>query len=294
MTTLQFVIVSGLSGSGKTTAIKVFEDMEFFCVDNLPTALITTFAELCNQSKDDIRRIALGIDIRARGALKDLPEALRRVEEQGHRVDLLFIEARDEILVRRYSETRRRHPLDTGEISVIEAIRRERKELMELRNYATKILDTSEYTIHQLRDFIRSWFVEPEGVREMNVAIISFGFKFGIPLNADCVVDVRFLPNPHFEPGLKECSGEDPRVVEFVLDNTIADEVLPRLKGFLDASMPQYVREGKSYFTLGVGCTGGRHRSVVVSNDIGNYLAGLGYSVTVHHRDINKTDGGGI
>lgn len=293
MTSLQFVIVSGLSGSGKTTAIKVFEDLGFFCVDNLPTALIKTFAELCDQSKGDIKRIALGIDIRARGALGDLPEALTLLEKRGHMVDLLFLEARDEILVRRYSETRRRHPLDTGEISVVEAIQRERKELMELRNSATKILNTSEYTIHQLRDFIRSWFVVPEGVQEMNIAIISFGFKFGIPLNADCVVDVRFLPNPHFEPELKEHSGNDTLVKEFVLNNAIADEVLPRLRGFLEAAMPQYVREGKSYFTLGVGCTGGRHRSVVISNEVGSYLIDQGFFVTVHHRDINKTDGGG-
>lgn len=292
MTALQFVIVSGLSGSGKTTAIKVFEDMGFFCVDNLPTAIITTFADLCGQSKDDIQRIALGIDIRARGDLGELPAALQRLREQGHRVDLLFLDARDEILVRRYSETRRRHPLDTGELSVMEAIRQEREELKDLRESATKILDTSEYTIHQLRDFIRSWFVEPEGAREMNVAIISFGFKFGIPLNADCVVDVRFLPNPHFEPELKQHSGNEPRVREFVLDNAIADEVMPRLKAFLDAAMPHYVREGKSYFTLGVGCTGGRHRSVVISNELGGYLEGQGYSVTVHHRDINKSDGG--
>ncbi len=166
MTYLRFVIVSGLSGSGKTTAIKVFEDMGFFCVDNLPTELITTFADLCSQAKkEDIRRIALGIDIRTRGVLEDVPEALQRLKEQGHRVDILFLEARDEILIRRYSETRRRHPLDTGELSVVEAIQRERQQLKELRNMATKILDTSEYTIHQLKDVIRLWFVEPEGER---------------------------------------------------------------------------------------------------------------------------------
>jgi UPF0042 nucleotide-binding protein len=258
----------------------------------LPPALITTFADLCSQAKDEIERIALGIDIRARGALGNLPETLQRLKEQGHMVDLLFLEARDEILVRRYSETRRRHPLDTGELSVVEAVQRERKELVELRNAATKILDTSEYTIHQLRDYILSWFVEPEGEREMNVAIISFGFKFGIPLNTDCLVDVRFLPNPHFEPGLKEYSGNDQRVMEFVLYNAIADDVLPHLRGFIDAAMPHYVREGKSYFTLAVGCTGGRHRSVVISNELGKHLKSQGYSVKVHNRDIDKTNGG--
>ncbi|MFQ5893950.1 MAG: RNase adapter RapZ, partial [Nitrospinota bacterium] len=157
MTPLRFVIISGLSGSGKTTAIKVFEDMGFFCVDNLPPALITTFAALCSQAKEEIRRIALGVDIRARGVLGDLPEALRQLEEQGHRVDVLFLEARDEVLIRRYSETRRRHPLDTEELSVVEAIQRERHQLADLRNMATKILDSSEYTIHQLREVIRSW-----------------------------------------------------------------------------------------------------------------------------------------
>ena len=289
MTYLRFVIVSGLSGSGKTTAIKVFEDMGFFCVDNLPTELITTFADLCSQAKkEDIRRIALGIDIRTRGVLEDVPEALQRLKEQGHRVDILFLEARDEILIRRYSETRRRHPLDTGELSVVEAIQRERQQLKELRNMATKILDTSEYTIHQLKDVIRLWFVEPEGERGMNVAVISFGFKNGIPLNADCLFDVRYLPNPHFEPELKERTGKDHRVVEFVLHNAISEEVLPRLKGYLDAAMPHYKEEGKAYLTIGVGCTGGRHRSVVIAGELGDFLKLQGYSVTIHHRDIDK------
>lgn len=288
MKPLWIVIVSGLSGSGKTTAIKVFEDLGFFCVDNLPTALLTTFADLCSQAKEDVQRIALGVDIRTRGGLGNLPEALQRLTDQGHRVDVLFLEARDEILIRRYSETRRRHPLDTGELSVVEAIRSEREELGSLRNMATKILDSSEYTIHQLRDVIHSWFVEPEGEREMNIAVMSFGFKHGIPLNADCVFDVRFLPNPHFEPELKEYSGNDQRVIEFVLNNAIASETLPRLKGLLEVALPHYIKEGKAYFTIGVGCTGGRHRSVVVSNEIGDFLKSQGYSVTIHHRDINK------
>lgn len=288
MKPLWFVIVSGLSGSGKTTAIKVFEDLGFFCVDNLPTALLTTFADLCSQAKEDIQRIALGVDIRTRGGLGSLPEALQRLTDQGHRVDVLFLEARDEILIRRYSETRRRHPLDTGELSVVEAIRREREELGSLRNMATKILDSSEYTIHQLRDVIHSWFVKPGGKQEMNIAIMSFGFKHGIPLNADCVFDVRFLPNPHFEPELKEHSGNDRQVIEFVLNNAIASEILPHFEGLLAAALPHYIAEGKAYLTIGVGCTGGRHRSVVVSNKIGDFLKSQGYSVTIHHRDINK------
>lgn len=288
MKPLWFVIVTGLSGSGKTTAIKVFEDLGFFCVDNLPTALITTFADLCSQAKEDIQRIALGVDIRTQGGLGSLPEALQRLTDQGHRVDVLFLDAREEILIRRYSETRRRHPLDTGELSVVEAIQREREELLYLRNMATKILDSSEYTIHQLRDVIHSWFVEPEGDRGMNVAVMSFGFKYGIPLNADCVFDVRFLPNPHFEPELKEHSGNDHRVIEFVLTGSIAAEILPRLKGFLEAALPHYIQEGKAYLTVGVGCTGGRHRSVVVANEVGDFLKSQGYSLTIHHRDINK------
>lgn len=288
MKPLWFVIVTGLSGSGKTTAIKVFEDLGFFCVDNLPTALIMTFADLCNQAKEDIQRIALGVDIRTQGGLGNLPEALQRLTDQGHRVDILFLDAREEILIRRYSETRRRHPLDTGELSVVEAIQREREELLYLRNMATKILDSSEYTIHQLRDVIHSWFVEPEGDRGMNVAVMSFGFKYGIPLNADCVFDVRFLPNPHFEPELKEHSGNDHRVVEFVLTSSIAVEILPRLKGFLEVALPHYIQEGKAYLTVGIGCTGGRHRSVVVANEVGGFLKSQGYSVTIHHRDINK------
>ena len=288
MKSLWFVIVTGLSGSGKTTAIKVFEDLGFFCVDNLPTALITTFADLCSQAKEDIQRIALGVDIRTQGGLGDLPETLQRLTDQGHRVDVLFLDAREEILIRRYSETRRRHPLDTGELSVVESIQREREELLYLRNMATKILDSSEYTIHQLRDVIHSWFVEPEGDRGMNVAVMSFGFKYGIPLNADCVFDVRFLPNPHFEPELKEHSGNDHRVIEFVLTNAIAVEILPSLKGFLETALPHYIQEGKAYLTVGVGCTGGRHRSVVVANEVGDFLKSQGYSLTIHHRDINK------
>jgi UPF0042 nucleotide-binding protein len=288
MKPLWFVIVSGLSGSGKTTAIKVFEDLGFFCVDNLPTALLTTFADLCSQAKEEVNRIALGVDIRTRGGLGNLPEALQRLTDQGHRVDVLFLEARDDILVRRYSETRRRHPLDTGKLSVVEAIRHEREELRSLRNMATKILDSSEYTIHQLRDVLRSWFVEPEGERGMNVAVMSFGFKYGIPLNADCVFDMRFLPNPHFEPELKEHSGNDRQVIEFVMNNAVATEIMPHLKGLLEASLPHYIDEGKSYLTIGVGCTGGRHRSVVVATEVGGFLKSQGYSVTIHHRDINK------
>ena len=282
-----FVVITGLSGAGKSYAIKCFEDMGYFCVDNLPTTLIPTFADLTARSTQAVRRVALGVDVREGEYLSHLLDALAELRARGHRVEVLFLEATDEALVRRYSETRRRHPL-ASDGSVLDAIRAERKALSHMREVADRVLDTSALTVHRLKERLVELYGAPTARPGLATALVSFGFKHGTPYDADLVFDVRFLPNPHFVEALRPLDGRDARVSGFVLEPAEAQELLRHLANFLKFLLPLYEREGKAYLTIAVGCTGGRHRSVVLVEELKRVLEGLGYVPTVVHRDLDR------
>jgi RNase adapter protein RapZ len=284
---LAFVVITGMSGAGKSFAIKCFEDMGYFCVDNLPTTLIPTFAELCVQSSREIRKIALGVDVREGEYLAHFVDALEALRGRGHRVEVLFLEAADEALVRRYHETRRRHPL-AGEGSVLDGIRAERQALAHLREAADSIIDTSGITVHQLKDRLQQAYGSQEARGRLTVSLVSFGFKYGLPYDADLVFDVRFLPNPHFVEGLRALDGRDAPAAKFVLSHDESRELLARLEDLVRFLLPLYQREGKAYLTIAIGCTGGRHRSVTLVESLRNHLEGLGYSPIVRHRDLDR------
>jgi UPF0042 nucleotide-binding protein len=284
---LAFVFITGLSGAGKSYAIKSFEDMGYFCVDNLPTTLIPTFADLIARSGQTIRRVALGVDVREGEYLSHLLDAIHELKARGHAVEVLFLEAGEEALVRRYHETRRRHPL-AAEGNVLEGIRAERKAMSHLREIADRIVDTSALTVHQLKELLVELYVTPKARLGLATSLVSFGFKHGVPFDADLVFDVRFLPNPHFVPGLRPLDGRDARVREFVLEPDECRELLDHLQGFLKFLLPRYEREGKAYLTVAVGCTGGRHRSVTLVEELRRFLDGLGYAPAVVHRDLDR------
>jgi len=284
---LSFVVITGLSGAGKSFAIKCFEDMGFFCVDNLPTTLIPTFADLIMRSEQPIQRVALGVDVREGAYLSRLLDTIRELRLRGHAVEVLFLEASEESLVRRYHETRRRHPL-AGEGSVLDGIGAERKALSNLREVADRIFDTSALTVHQLKDRLVELYVAPRSRPGLATSLVSFGFKHGVPFDADLVFDVRFLPNPHFESTLRALDGRDERVKAFVLDHDVSREMLRHLEDLLKFVLPCYEREGKAYLTVAIGCTGGRHRSVTLVEELKRFLAGIGYAPTVVHRDLER------
>jgi UPF0042 nucleotide-binding protein len=284
---LSFVIITGLSGAGKSYAIKSFEDMGFFCVDNLPTTLIPTFADLIARSGQTSRRVALGVDVREGEYLSHLLEAIRELRTRGHSVEVLFLEASEEALVRRYHETRRRHPL-AAEGNVLEGIRTERKAMSNLREIADRIVDTSGLTVHALKERLVELYVAPKARVGLTTSLVSFGFKHGVPFDADMVFDVRFLPNPHFVPALRALDGRDGRVREFIMKDAEAQEMLDHLKTFMKFLLPRYEREGKAYLTVAIGCTGGRHRSVTLAEELKRFLDDLGYAPSVVHRDLER------
>ena len=284
---LSFVVLTGLSGAGKSYAIKCFEDMGFFCVDNLPTTLIPTFADLTARSAQRMQRVALGADVREGEYLSHLMEALDEVRKRGHDVEVLFLEASDEALVRRYHETRRRHPLG-GDGNMLDAIRAERKAMSNLREIADRIVDTSALTVHQLKDLLVELYGLPRTRHGLTTSLVSFGFKHGIPFDADLVFDVRFLPNPHFVKELRPLDGRAAPVREFVMQHEVSRELLARLKDLLRFLVPCYEREGKAYLTVAIGCTGGRHRSVTFVAELRQFLEGLGFAPSVVHRDLDR------
>jgi UPF0042 nucleotide-binding protein len=282
-----FVIITGLSGAGKSHAIKCFEDMGFFCVDNLPTTLIPTFADLVARSHQTASRVALGVDVREGEYLTHLLDTLGELRGRGHAVEVLFLEASEEALVRRYRETRRRHPL-APEGNLVEGIRAERKALSTMREVADRIVDTSTLTVHQLKDRLIEMYVSPGQRTGLTISLVSFGFKHGVPFDADLVFDVRFLPNPHFVEGLRPLDGRDARVREFILSHAESRELLRRLEDFLGFVLPAYQREGKAYLTVAIGCTGGRHRSVALVEELKGFLQRLGLAASVVHRDMDR------
>jgi UPF0042 nucleotide-binding protein len=284
---LRFVIITGLSGAGKSYAIKVLEDLGYFCVDNLPTTLIPTFAELCAQSNREIRKIALGVDVREGAYLAHLLEILQELRSKGHVPEVLFLEAADEALVRRYHETRRRHPL-AGDGNVVDGIRAEKQALAHLRGAADRIIDTSGLTVHQLKERLIDIYAAPRDVGVLTVSLVSFGYKHGIPYDADLVFDVRFLPNPHFVAGLRALDGRDGPVADFVFSHAESRELLQRLQDLIGFLLPLYRREGKAYLSVAIGCTGGRHRSVALVEALRRHLEAQGDAPLVRHRDLGR------
>ncbi len=287
MQALHLVIISGLSGSGKTHAIKCFEDLGFFCVDNLPLPLLPKFAELCLQ-QGEVRNVALGIDIRERGFFADFFDNLDRLKALGHSVELLFLETRDEVLVRRFSESRRPHPL-LPQSPVLEGVRVERERLLDLKRRADRIIDTSDLTVHEFKDLLARDYLEQGAKHHMTVSLLTFGFKFGVPYEADLLFDSRFLRNPNFVEELKPLTGEDPRVQAHVLGDPDAAAFLAHLEALLNFLLPLYERERRSYLTIAIGCTGGRHRSVAIALRLRESFAKAGRDLTIRHRDLQKT-----
>ena len=281
------LIITGLSGSGKSLAARVFEDLGHFCVDNLPVALIPVFADLLQRSHDSLRQAVLVIDIREGAYLDDFPRILSDLRERGVPIRILWFEATTETLIRRFSETRRPHPL-SAEIPLEDAIARERALMREIHALADRVIDTTLYDPHELRRFLRDEFSQAADEPGLQISIVSFGFKHGVPAQADLVFDARFLQNPFFEEGLKTKTGLDGEVVEFLEKVPEYGEFLRRLDDLLAFLLPGYVREGKSYLTVGVGCTGGRHRSVAVAESLRRMMLSRGWAARVTHRDLDK------
>lgn len=284
---LQLMIVTGTSGSGKTQALKCLEDIGFFCVDNLPPALFQKFTELCLQPEKDVKKVALGIDIRERAFFDDLFSNLDALQQDGCQVELLFLEAHDDVLVRRFSESRRPHPL-LPQRPVIEGIQLERERLQGLRNKASRILDTSEFTVHDLKAWMNKQYRDRGEGQALRINLLSFGYKFGVPVDVDLVFDVRFLKNPHFVPHLQPLTGEHPDIQQFVLDTKEGDTFLHHIKDLLVFLLPLFEREQRSYLTIAFGCTGGRHRSVAIALRMKEELKRLGYEATLRHREIQS------
>jgi UPF0042 nucleotide-binding protein len=279
------VVITGMSGSGRSAALKAFEDIGFYCVDNLPLPLLPSFIEFAGRT-DEAVWSAIGIDIREKGFAEEFPGRYSSLKAAGQGIEMLFLEASDQALVRRYSETRRPHTLAKGATPLLDAIGQERKALTEVRKLADRILDTTDYTVHYLRQAIEWRYAGGDGGRPMQIIIVTFGYKYGAPYDLDMLFDLRFLPNPHFVPALKPLTGEDSRVRAYVIDQPGSEEFLVRLMDFLAYLVPRYRTEGKSYLTIGFGCTGGRHRSVSVGLVAAERLRALGYEVNVKHRDI--------
>lgn len=283
------VLITGMSGAGKHSAVKAFEDMGYFCVDNIPTALIPRLIQMTIASGGQIERLAVVVDVRLGESLADdFKKLFRRLKQLPFNSKVVFFDASEMVLAQRYSETRRVHPLARGS-SLLEGFRREKTELAEVRSLADVVVDTTAFSVHDLRDFIYTRFRDhdPGADSSLNVSIVSFGFKRGLPYNADLVFDVRFLPNPHFVSYLKPLTGEDHEVKEFLNLQPETGEMLGRLEDMLEYLLPRYEREGKSYCTVAIGCTGGKHRSVMLAAELAARLGEKGFSVNLVHRDIH-------
>lgn len=283
----RFVLVTGLSGAGKSQALKFFEDLGYYCVDNLPPALVPTIAELTLSQDSSRPRVAVCVDARGGDDLANLPAYLDAASQKGVRPETLFLDSSDAVLLRRYSESRRKHPT-SPDGTVEEGIQRERDLLAPIRAKANLILDTSTTSVGQLRERVAAMFGGERTAKEMLVGIMSFGFKFGVPQEADIVLDCRFLPNPFYDKELSALTGEDARVAAYALDNSEGQEFLSKTKDLLAYLLPKYAQEPKSYLTIAVGCTGGRHRSVAVARDLYAYIQHLQWPVTLRHRDAGR------
>ena len=289
MQNLNIVIITGLSGSGKSMAIDALEDVGYFCVDNLPVLLLPKFLELRSDGVSEIQKLAFGMDLRQKEFVKNYQEIFHLLRKEGYRFVVLFLEGSEEVLLKRYSETRRQHPIANG-ANLVDRIRSEKRQLKGLKEMADKIIDTSNLTVHQLKDVIIQHALQGVRVERMRISVLSFGFKYGVPLEADLLIDVRFIPNPYFIPELKKLDGKDKRVKQFVTKWAETQTFFGKYFALLEYLLPLYEREGKSYLNIAVGCTGGRHRSVTVAEKIFEHLKEEKRELTLKHRDIELSD----
>lgn len=286
------VIITGLSGAGKSHALKTLEDLGYFCVDNLPPSLIPKFLELCAQGVEPREKIALVVDIRGGEFFQDLADALAEIKSQGINPLILFLEADEDTLITRYKLTRRRHPLSFQE-GILEAIKDERSRLQSIRDQATTIVDTSDLTPSDLRKELYEIIARHTKIKKLIITLLSFGFKHGLPKDADLVFDARFLPNPHYIAELQPLTGLDPQVSKFVLDSALTKRFLRHLTRFMDFLLPNFIEEGKTHLTIAIGCTGGQHRSVAIAESLKSYFESKEHMVVVEHRDIHIGESGG-
>ncbi len=285
---MQLLILTGMSGSGKHTAFKIFEDFGYYCVDNLPVQLLSDFVELAWKTQDERPLVAVGIDIRSGETLPLLKEILMEMDGEKKTYQIIYLDAEDEILLKRYKETRRNHPL-AGEGRILTGVEKERESLRFLRERADYVIDTSHLLVRDLRSELREIFMEHEEYKSLNITVLSFGFKYGIPTDADLVFDVRFLPNPYYDTELRPKTGDDPDVREFVMRGGTGEEFLTHLESMLVFLIPHYIDEGKNQLVIAVGCTGGRHRSVAIANEIyGRLSEKKNFGLKCEHRDIGK------
>ena len=285
---MKFVIVTGMSGAGKSTALKMLEDMGYFCVDNLPIALLPKFAELAHAPGSDISQVAVGVDLRNGRSLDEMSSVLEHLKASGVAYQILYLEASDEVLVKRYKETRRTHPL-AKQGRVEDGIRQEREKLLYLKENATYILDTSQLLTRELKKALEQIFVGEKNFKNLMITVLSFGFKYGIPSDCDLVFDVRFLPNPYYVEGLKYKTGNDKEVQDFVMGYELSHTFLDKLVDMLEFLIPNYILEGKNQLVIGIGCTGGKHRSVTLANKLFEALSNCPeYGVRLEHRDVSR------
>lgn len=286
---MRFVIVTGMSGAGKSTALKMLEDMGYFCVDNLPVPLIPKMADLWRVSGTEINKAALGVDIRSGETFKELKHVLEELDDMGMKYEILYLESSDNVLVKRYKETRRFHPLSGNGSRVDEGIQRERSKVAFLKERADYLIDTSHMLTRELKAELTKIFVQNKEYKNLYISVLSFGFKYGIPADADLVFDVRFLPNPYYIDELRQMSGNDEPVRRYVMDNEKAVCFLEKLVDMVEFLIPNYVQEGKTQLVIGIGCTGGKHRSVTLANELYDAIKGNeDYGIRVEHRDIGK------
>jgi len=288
MKNLHVVIITGLSGSGKSTALRALEDIGFFCVDNLPVVLLPKFLAITTQSSPEIKRVAMVMDLRERSFLEKYKRIFALLKEKGYKIEILFLDSTDDSLLHRFSETRRIHPL-SEKGSVMDGIRLEREKLSSLKEMADQIIDTTSTNVHQLKDIVQRYFLPASEHKKLIVNVISFGYRYGLPVDADLVFDVRFLPNPYFVEDLKEFDGQNKAVRDFVLNNDKSKTFLEKVLDLMTYLIPLYDKEGKVRLNVALGCTGGKHRSVVMANQLGAHFSEMKYIVNVTHRDINKS-----
>ena len=287
MKNLRVVIITGLSGSGKSTALRALEDIGFFCVDNLPVILLPKFLSITTSSSPEIKHVAMVMDLRERSFLDKYQRIFTGLKEKGYIIEILFLESSDDSLLHRFSETRRIHPLSERGM-IMEGILMEREKLSSLKKMADKIIDTTSVNVHQLKDIVQRHFLPSSRHKKMVINITSFGYRYGLPVDADLVFDVRFLPNPYFVENLKNYDGHHADVQDYVMQNKESKKFLEKILDLMNLLIPLYEKEGKVRLNVAMGCTGGKHRSVVMANKLDSYFSSMKYMVNLNHRDINK------
>lgn len=289
MKNLRVVVITGMSGSGKSNALRALEDIGFFCVDNLPVVLLPKFLEIRSQAQD-VSNVALVMDLREKGFLEKYKKVFARMRERGYKIEILFLDAGDDILIHRFSETRRVHPLSVKG-SVMAGINLEREKLLSLKQMADRVIDTSSCNVHQLKEMVQRYFLssDKEAKKLLVIHVVSFGYRFGLPVDADLVLDVRFLPNPYFVENLKQYDGHNHSVRDYVMASKVGRVFLRKIYNLMEFLLPLYEKEGKARLNVALGCTGGKHRSVVMANQLGVYFSDKNYVVNISHRDIAKT-----